>query len=33
MVNGLKWKDFDVQREWVRIENPAGEKYTVIASY
>jgi hypothetical protein len=32
-VNRLKWKDFDVRREWVRIENPAGEKYTVIASY
>ncbi len=33
MVNGLKWKDFDVQREWVKIENPVGEKYMVIASY
>ena len=33
IVNGIKWKDFDPQREWVRIENPVGEKYTVIASY
>jgi len=33
MVNGLKWKDFDVQREWVRIENPVREKYTLSASY
>jgi hypothetical protein len=32
-VNGMKWVDFDAQREWVRIENPANEKYTVTASY
>jgi hypothetical protein len=32
-VNGVEWKDFDPQREWVRIENPTGEKYAVIAGY
>jgi len=32
-VNGMKWMDFDAQREWVRIENPANEKYTVTAGY
>ena len=32
-VNGRPWMNFDVRKEWVRIPNPARQKYTVTASY
>lgn len=30
-VNGKDWRDFDPGKEWVKL--PAGDRYTVIASY
>jgi hypothetical protein len=32
-VNGKDWSDFDPAKEWVRIPNPAGERYEVVARY
>ena len=33
-VNGAEWKDFDPEREWVRIGTPeAGKTYEITASY
>jgi hypothetical protein len=32
-VNGADWLDFDAAKEWVRIQNPAAERYTVTARY
>jgi hypothetical protein len=32
-VNGQRWNDFDVRKEWVRIPNPVERHYTVVASY
>ncbi len=32
-VNGEPWTDFDPAREWVRIPNPAGRRYEVVALY
>jgi hypothetical protein len=32
-VNGQDWTDFDVQKEWVRIQNPDKTQYSVIAGY
>jgi len=32
-VNGEKWQDFDAVKEWVRIPNPDGRAYTIVASY
>ena len=32
-VNGADWKDFDVTKEWVRIPNPAAERYVIEARY
>jgi len=32
-VDGRDWKDFDAAKEWVRIENPARNRYFVVVSY
>ena len=32
-VNGADWLDFDAAKEWVRIQNPAAERYAVAARY
>jgi len=32
-VNGQDWKDFDVQKEWVVIENPADKRYEIVTRY
>ncbi|PYT21444.1 MAG: hypothetical protein DMG57_38670 [Acidobacteria bacterium] len=32
-VDGQDWKDFDTQKEWVRIANPVRDRYSVVAIY
>lgn len=32
-VNGQPWTDFDVQKEWLRIERPTQRHYSIIVSY
>jgi len=32
-VNGLDWTDFDVQKEWVRIDKPDQRTYSIVAYY
>ncbi|HEY5911453.1 MAG TPA: hypothetical protein VJA21_12705, partial [Verrucomicrobiae bacterium] len=32
-VNGGRWRDFDPQKEWVRIPQPAATIYTIVARY
>jgi hypothetical protein len=32
-VNGKKWTDFDVTKEWVRILSPEENRYLVTAKY
>jgi hypothetical protein len=32
-INGRPWKDFDAQKEWVRIPNADRNTYSIIASY
>ncbi len=32
-VNGKAWSDFDPAKEWVRIQSPGGQRYTIVASY
>jgi hypothetical protein len=32
-VNGQPWTDFDVQKEWLRIERPSHGHYSIVASY
>jgi hypothetical protein len=32
-VNGRDWTDFDVQKEWVRIEKPNKGSYSIVAHY
>jgi hypothetical protein len=32
-VDGQDWKDFDAGKEWVRIENPARNRYSFVVSY
>ncbi len=32
-IDGQDWKDFDAAKEWVRIENPARERYSLVVSY
>jgi hypothetical protein len=32
-VNGEAWHDFDAAKEWVRIPNPGGRAFTVLATY
>jgi hypothetical protein len=32
-VNGKDWSGFDVQKEWVVIENPAGERCEIVTRY
>ncbi|HEU0140043.1 MAG TPA: hypothetical protein VFQ79_10045 [Bryobacteraceae bacterium] len=32
-VNGQPWKDFDPDREWVRISKPSAKQYRIQASY
>jgi hypothetical protein len=29
-VNGRPWTDFDVSKEWVRVDAPAGSRYTIV---
>jgi hypothetical protein len=32
-VNGQKWQDFDVKKEWVTIAAPRQRRYEISASY
>ncbi len=32
-VNGRNWTDFDVEKEWVVIDKPPQERYTIVAHY
>jgi hypothetical protein len=32
-VNGEEWRDFDPAKEWVRIPNPGGRAFAVVAAY
>lgn len=32
-VNGSSWKEFDSEKEWVRIANPTSSTYKIAASY
>lgn len=32
-VNGKKWRDFNVQKEWIEIPNPAHSHYSILAQY
>jgi len=32
-VNGGKWTDFNVEKEWVRISNPDQKRYSITVSY
>jgi len=32
-VDGQNWKEFDGGKEWVRIENPSHNRYSVVAYY
>jgi hypothetical protein len=32
-MDGQDWKEFDRQKEWIQISNPAHERYTVVANY
>jgi hypothetical protein len=32
-VNGQDWTDFDVQKEWVRIDKPNQRAYSIVALY
>lgn len=32
-VNGQEWRDFDVEKEWVRIPNAGSQAYSVVATY
>ena len=32
-VNGQSWRDFDVEKEWIRIQSPRYEGYEVVANY
>jgi hypothetical protein len=32
-INGKPWRDFDAQKEWIRIPNVGGESYSIVALY
>jgi hypothetical protein len=32
-VNGKAWRDFDLSKEWIRIERPAERHYEISANY
>jgi hypothetical protein len=32
-VDGQAWKDLDAAKEWVRIENPVRNRYSLVVSY
>jgi hypothetical protein len=32
-VNGRPWTDFDVAKEWVRIQAPAEARYAIVVHY
>ena len=32
-VDGQDWKDFDAGKEWVRIQNPRHNRYSVVVDY
>ncbi len=32
-VNGQSWTDFDVEKEWVRINNPTAQRYLIEVNY
>jgi hypothetical protein len=32
-VNGHPWTDFDASKEWVRIKQPSGKLYLIVANY
>ena len=33
LVNGQPWRDFDLKKEWIKIERPAQAHYEIAASY
>jgi hypothetical protein len=33
LVNGRDWADFEVEKEWVRIEKPDQKRYRISVSY
>jgi hypothetical protein len=33
MVDGQEWTNFDVDRQWVRIENPDRQQYSIVGRY
>jgi hypothetical protein len=32
-INGHDWKDFDPQKEWVRIPQPTEKRYSMVARF
>lgn len=32
-VNGKEWRDFDAQKEWIRIPNAGSSAFTIVANY
>jgi len=32
-VNGQDWTNFDIVKEWVRIETPVAHRYSIVAKY
>jgi hypothetical protein len=32
-VNGQSWTDFDIQKEWVRIDDPDQKQFSIVVSY
>lgn len=32
-VNNRYWRDFDIQKEWIVIQNPNQEHYSIVAKY
>ncbi len=33
LVNDQDWRDFDVQKEWIAIQNPTQNHYVILANY
>ena len=33
VVNGIEWKNYNIEKEYIIIPNPAGRQYTIIAQY
>lgn len=32
-INGMNWKDFNVKKEWIRIEDPQKTSYDIVVKY